>query len=76
MIIVLDYIEIFFFKIERFFQGSKNEFRQQFWGLGTIPSIPLSGSPANFKKIWHTVVVLPFASPIYYKLKKKTLTVS
>jgi len=37
------------FQIEKIF-FSKNEFRQQIWGLGL--STALYCSPENFKKIW------------------------
>jgi len=37
----------FLFKFERYFEGSRNEFRQQVWGLGIFPNRYLSKFQEN-----------------------------
>ena len=44
------------FQMERYFEGSKNEFRQQF-GVGYLTT-QLSCSPETFKKIWGRQLVV------------------
>jgi len=53
-LLILNYVlkkKYFWFQMERYFWGSKNEYQQQVWGLGIFPYTFLAVLK-NFKKIW------------------------